>query len=366
MLRSFHSVGQGAFYTEEFSNFVSVYDCGTDTVIGSGKSSTREKTIKHEIFSVFNKNSKVNVLFISHFHRDHVNGLECLLSRCNVDYVVLPYLQEFSRIELFLESYIGNSRFLNDLILDPVGSLNRASPTTKVIYVHPFEIVSDERQIVQLESLDNGDFVNSNVAIRSSAISSWEYIPCNFDYPSRAALLKSEFKKRNISISNVNDFEVLWKNSRKRKAIKDAYTQLKGNFNATTMTVYSGPYGEHGLEQFVYDSIFGLYHITSCVACLFLGDFEASKNWNDLDRAYNGVWDNIGVIQIPHHGAKENYTSKLNSKPFTYSVISAGLVNSHRHPHSYTTGMILKNKGIMKVVTESPATRLQFFIEPEI
>ncbi|WP_038131796.1 hypothetical protein, partial [Vibrio genomosp. F10] len=30
MLRSFHSVGQGAFYTEEFSNFVSVYDCGTD------------------------------------------------------------------------------------------------------------------------------------------------------------------------------------------------------------------------------------------------------------------------------------------------------------------------------------------------
>jgi len=132
------------------------------------------------------------------------------------------------------------------------------------------------------------------------------------------------------------------------------------------MTVYSGPCGEHDLVKIVHDSTFRPYYINRYVACLFLGDFEASKNWNDLDRAYNGVWDNIGLIQIPHHGAKENYTSKLNSKPYMYSVISAGSVNSHRHPHSYTTGMILKNKGIMKVVTESPATRLQFSIEPEI
>lgn len=366
MLRSFHSVGQGAFYTEEFSNFTSVYDCGTDTVIGSSKSSTREKTIKKEIFSVFNNNYKVNILFISHFHRDHVNGLECLLSRCNVDYVVVPYLQDFSRIELLLDSYIGNSRFLNDLILDPVASINRVSPTTKVIYIRPFEVVSDERQVVQLENLDNGDFVSSNVAIHSNAISSWEYIPCNFDYYSRAALLKSEFKKRNISISSVSDFKVLWKNSSKKAAIKDSYEKLKGNFNATTMTVYSGPYGKHNFKQLIHDDIWGIFYSSVDVACLFLGDFEANKNWSDLDKAYNHVWNNIGVIQIPHHGAKENYTDKLNSKPFTYSVISAGLISSHRHPHSYTTGMIIKNRGIMKVVTESPATRLQFYIEPEI
>ncbi|EGR4295930.1 hypothetical protein DDN98_19500, partial [Vibrio cholerae] len=124
MLRSFHSIGQGAFYTEEFSSFTSVYDCGTDTIVGTGKSSTQENTIKKEVFSVFNNNARVNVLFISHFHRDHVNGLQSLLSRCNVDYVVIPYLQDFSRIELLINSYSDNSRFINDLILDPANTIN--------------------------------------------------------------------------------------------------------------------------------------------------------------------------------------------------------------------------------------------------
>lgn len=31
MIRTFHSIGQGAFYTEEFDDFRFVYDCGTDT-----------------------------------------------------------------------------------------------------------------------------------------------------------------------------------------------------------------------------------------------------------------------------------------------------------------------------------------------
>ncbi|MEG7597001.1 MULTISPECIES: hypothetical protein [Vibrio] len=366
MLRSFHSIGQGAFYTEEFSSFTSVYDCGTDTIVGTGKSSTQENTIKKEVFSVFNNNARVNVLFISHFHRDHVNGLQSLLSRCNVDYVVIPYLQDFSRIELLINSYSDNSRFINDLILDPANTINKVSPNTKVIYVRPFELINEERKIVQLESLDNGDFIESSTAIHSGFIKSWEYIPCNFDYSCRSQALKLEFDKRNLKISNVNDFKLLWSKSKKRTEIKEAYKKLKGNFNATTMTVYSGPYGKEKFTQVSYDDVFGLFYNSLGAACLYLGDFEASKHWNDLDKAYGRLWDNIGVIQVPHHGSKENYTDKLNKNPFVFSVISAGSINSHRHPHSYTTGEILKNKGIMRIVTESPATRFQLSVEKKI
>ncbi|WP_206770221.1 MBL fold metallo-hydrolase, partial [Vibrio owensii] len=366
MLRSFHPVGQGAFYTEEFSGFTAVYDCGTDTIVGTGKSATRENTIKKEIFSVFNNNARINVLFISHFHQDHVNGLQCLLSRCNVDYIVLPYLQDFARIELLISSYAKNSQFLNDLILDPTAAINKASPKTKVIYVKPFEVRTQEGQIIQLESLDNGDFIDSSTAIHSRSIKSWEYIPCNFDYTSRSQTLKTELSKNNLTISNVKDFKALWCKSKKRTEIKNVYKKLKGNFNATTMSVYSGPYGDEKFGQISHEDYFSLFYGHMMPACLYLGDFEASKHWNDLDSVYGHLWNNIGVIQIPHHGSKENYTDKLNSTPYIYSVISAGSINSHRHPHSYTTGEIIKKRGIMRIVTESPATRFQLSIEKKI
>ncbi|MFQ1844798.1 MBL fold metallo-hydrolase [Aeromonas veronii] len=376
MLRSFHSIGQGAFYTEEFSNFTAVYDCGTDTVIGSGTSSTREKMIKNEITSVFEENAKINVLFISHFHRDHINGLEFLLSRCHVDYVVVPYLQEFSRIELFLETYVKNSEFINNAILDPAETIQKCSPNTKVIYINPFKENSDENTEVQLESLIHGNTINSNISLRSKIIGFWEYIPCNFDFSTRSKKLQAELNKNNIIISNTSSFKNTWKNSHDQKKIKSAYKKLGGNFNATTMTVYSGHLGEKHFYQQLSDNHCSLCCHTFCSdcscyrtfgsGCLFLGDFEANKNWSALEHAYTKKWDNIRVIQIPHHGAKDNYTSNLNKKPFIYSVISAGTVNSHRHPHSYTTGEIIKHHGIMKIVTESPATRFQLLVERKI
>ena len=69
--RKFHPVGFGAFYTEchEFGGreINVVYDCGTlkgETFIEGciRKQFPKDKTV-------------IDILFISHFHKDHINGV---------------------------------------------------------------------------------------------------------------------------------------------------------------------------------------------------------------------------------------------------------------------------------------------------
>lgn len=70
MIRTFHSVGQGAFYSEDFDNFKMVYDCG---------SYKNKDLIENEVKNSFDTKEVIDAVFVSHFHEDHINGLEFLL-----------------------------------------------------------------------------------------------------------------------------------------------------------------------------------------------------------------------------------------------------------------------------------------------
>lgn len=62
--------------------------------------------------------------------------------------------------------------------------------------------------------------------------------------------------------------------------------------------------------------------INSRNACLFLGDYNASMYYNELHNAYNSLWENICVIQVPHHGSKDNYSCRGLCKKDTLYVVS--------------------------------------------
>lgn len=71
LFRTIHPIGQGGFYTERFKEIASlkkksfnvVYDCGSDTgKAGNGIS----RYVQREIDSVFFKNEKIDIVFISH------------------------------------------------------------------------------------------------------------------------------------------------------------------------------------------------------------------------------------------------------------------------------------------------------------
>ena len=135
-----HSVGQGGFFTGKIayqacenidsgnkgtskrrrnsktkkhdSAFRFVYDCG----------SRNETALEKEINNVFDENETIDLLFISHFDYDHVNGIKHLLNQCHVEAVALPYLEDCEKILFTAKSIQGansvQSKFAVELIWD--------------------------------------------------------------------------------------------------------------------------------------------------------------------------------------------------------------------------------------------------------
>ena len=87
--RIIHPVGQGAFYSEQLisdsgKKFTVVYDCGCGM----------KDQIPQEVESIIEEWLKdidqIDILFLSHFHNDHINGFDLLRNKAKV--VVLPYI----------------------------------------------------------------------------------------------------------------------------------------------------------------------------------------------------------------------------------------------------------------------------------
>lgn len=161
----FHSVGQGLFYSGiisdyETESFVFVYDCG----------SRSEDWILNKEIDKFKKlldRKTVDLLVISHFHDDHVNGIPYLLRGLKVNVVVLQNLSEEQRLEnyLFYRKHVKNvDNELTELILDPIKYFKNLG-SKKIILVsneenyneHIFETISkdpNENNIIELNKHD--------------------------------------------------------------------------------------------------------------------------------------------------------------------------------------------------------------------
>jgi glyoxylase-like metal-dependent hydrolase (beta-lactamase superfamily II) len=116
---SFWSIGQGLFYTgelnfrffskEKWKTFNFLYD------IGSKKGKNRLKTIVKTNF----KGKIFDLLFISHFHEDHVNGLKDLKKNgVRIRKMVVPYVDPVEWL-LLLASTRNPSKWYTSFIADP-------------------------------------------------------------------------------------------------------------------------------------------------------------------------------------------------------------------------------------------------------
>lgn len=136
-------VGQGffhsAFVLEESELRLSyVYDCGAMAKYADARE--REIDQFHVVAKQY-RAEKLDILYLSHVHADHVNGIERLLGSLKVDTIVLPLLDVADRLIAYGRTAVedpasAQSSFYRDFIVDPAAALSRFEPR-QILFVEP-------------------------------------------------------------------------------------------------------------------------------------------------------------------------------------------------------------------------------------
>lgn len=363
MIRKFLPVGQGAFYVEQFKDGKNVvYDCG---------SSTNIDIVKREIKNTFSKGEAIEAVFISHMHDDHINGLEMLLKYCNVRTVYIPYLttkeKSLTKVIRKIEK-LQQGDWVGRFIDNPYETILSSNDSTRIIYVDTER--NNEEITYEIIPNSNNEIINSGskIEIYKNNAHSWVYIPYNFREKSRKQKFLSQLLLNGVEINklmeNLND-SAYWKEN--LTEIEKAYYEVSGSLNTNSMVVYSGPdYADlyfHDVRMCRNHCYHYCYSHKRC-GCIFMGDYDASgrAKWEQLSKSYEKYWENIGTIQIPHHGSRHNYNEEMSSNG-SILVISSGFSNKYRHPHSMVIKDILESRSPVFWVTEKSGSTAEFHID---
>ena len=205
MIRSFWPVGQGAFYSELLTtkpswkrgsdaNTLVVYDCGSkdkDSFVTNCLSRLEKQCHGRKI---------IDILFISHFHADHISHIGRLLHNWggwNVRLIVLPVISPEALMDACLQNYASNSQqapYVIELLQTLFSETSVGD--TRIVRVLPTLEEGDraggDQSNYYLDDISAGDIseIRSGCYLR---IPLWEYIPCN--YPThRSSLLADSLK----------------------------------------------------------------------------------------------------------------------------------------------------------------------------
>lgn len=385
MIRTIHPVGQGAFYTEKFyfdsnNTYTIIYDCGSITPFsGPGQ------LIDSEITQTFDKDEDITAIFISHFHKDHINGIKKLLEFCNVKYVFLPVLTNASK--LLLMAYEDDNEILK-FINNPSEYINTINQDdnheTKIIFI---EEENPEEQHNQNDSEEDEEkffldrdyektdehIIKSGTKITFSHYDKiWKYIPYNFRYDDLYAKIIGEYYKRKLPIPNA---ALISDDPNKLEEAKKIFDNvIKSNKrNINSMVLYSGSdmQKKWTCHAFIncyrncisnyFDKYYYRYFKTGC---LYLGDYDLTEKdaFDLLIKKYRHVENNITLVQVPHHGSKHNFNDRICCKFADSKIffISAGEKNQYRHPSRTVFEKIFFSHNYVCLVTENKSSTIQF------
>lgn len=359
--RTIHPVGQGAFYSEVFENngdvkFTMVYDCGTET-----PDKKMDLQLNDQIIDFSDRvNNRIDLLFISHFHKDHISGLNYLTQKCKVKKTIIPMLTD----ELILLTrvsnlfYYGSEALTSDMIIRELffGGEGDNGHFGDVYVVSPYDD-EDSRVFDHDKNIDNV-YPRQNAIIRCGEIIEqedvfWKYRPFNSISPSCQ-------KARDLKIRLLNDipwafglngdFDARTIVGKHLDVLKKDYKDVMGgaNDNIYTLVVESSP-------------VKGIMHEEEMKKCrgLYYGDFDYLKSGKCPTMVSPAIYSEIGFVQVPHHGSKRNWhTDFLRGAPRQY-VISAGTTNGYHHPSYWVVKEIKDNGNMINVVSEKATTELE-------
>lgn len=398
----YHPVGFGLFTSGKIGNFKFVYDCGSTITSNANKC----------VEEAFAEGENLGFIAISHFHKDHINGLKRLLDRVgHVDTIILPYLTPRERLNYFLTLELDYQDFdwIEDFIFDPAGYLLSSYPVEKIsniVFIDggPEKYFDENRNeninenindpdlineslvfdINNLESSDDGEAIKTIEGIESSRVSIkkhgciplssgrikiWQFIfyYCaqseNFDRYFKDIADCSNFKSDEIT---KDDLKFIINDARFSKIAKGQGVS-NSDINNTSLLLYHSPiqfkrgvfwdfYKRNRISRFV-------FHSRNC-GHFYTGDVNLNQKHTEICRYYGPLINNTVVLQVPHHGSKDNWHEFLSANnPGMLHIISSKYSNSRGlHPNPEVLYQILKHQGIVLWCNENKEVKFQVFI----
>lgn len=390
----FHPVGFGLFTSGKIGNFRFVYDCG---------SKTTEK-VKTCLTDEFMQDEPLDLLAISHFHKDHISGIKELLNRVGVvKTIVLPYFSPRERLVYILSLYSDTDEpvpdaWLLEFITDPINYLleNFDEKIKNIILIKGGrEYFENESKEILMDKFTNDDSVfiaidlnnlnnskdefeiklnegitSKKVSVKESGslkltnlfnIPIWQFI---FYSPELSEKQKEYFRK--ISIRALTDFEdphtktalfdIVSKDDFVNSAKKSGVNN--NDINNTSLLLFHSPIStietRVGLLKLYSENMFfncfceGSPFNDSYCGFLFTGDINLKKYYISINAYYGKLLDRVCIYQIPHHGSKDNWESSISKRNHgSFHIASSKLSNTRKlHPNPNVLYEIAINKGL--------------------
>lgn len=362
VVRGIQPVGQGAFYTEIHNikagdEHSVVFDCGS---IGSME--CLEKSIK----DTFIKDQVIDALVISHFDKDHVNGIVHLAKKCKIKNIIVPQFSNRKWFYIVADFVSKGGRSVN---MDVCNLTIFRQRRIRTIEVKPMDDEDSGNGESTMDLSEGGESksISSGTRIKllgsiygNDSIVKWVYIPINCTLGKDIARLEAKLN------AVVNGFTSLSATAMKDAIenhggeINKAYKEVFGNSNASSLCLYSGlDDARLQIPLCIYSTDrYWRRNGNSTEACLYTGDSELRNltKLNCIDRMIGTLKERIGLVQIPHHGSIENTDTAIFDLFSNHTMIffmSYGIGNKYGHPSQYLIDMLrIKYNKVVEVTQE--------------
>ncbi len=374
-------VGHGGFATGSLmtngESFHYIYDCGA----------MKSDVIKKRIQKWCKENGEiVDALFVSHFDRDHINGLDYLLSKVKVRRIFLPYLTDLDTFMLGAKLLMDDDITKNsaDILADPVrwfkergateviGVKRKSWPSNDVIYAEDIDEnmpVADRLNMGRNPSHDQNIKTGSRKApylydrilptesyqalLSGNLQIIWILAPFvppfgeEYEIAKMVSDLKTTFNIQ-IGEGSLNSgviAKILLKKENHPK-IKKIYLDYAKNINSLSMCLYSGPRGvckssSDWSAAFVRDEPILLTQGTKC-GWIGTGDYnlKSEKSLDTFSNHFSPFKDDVASFMVPHHGSGNNFSQKA-ADDFAPELFFVNCpTGSSNHPHQDTLDII--------------------------
>lgn len=358
-VRTFHPIGQGAFYTENFitddgKSFTVVYDCGSETF--------GEKKLTKIINQTFLQGDVIDILFISHFHKDHISGVPQLVKRCTIKNVVIPLLNNDAKILANISNYIDYGHKDPMLINRPESVFK---PDTNIIRIKPIEEGDEpnDNNFLNFDDNPESQVVESGTRIHLSRNIDWYYIPYNYELTAHRIAFESALNSFGLSLSDIDTIEKIERN---KVNIRKAYERVNSDINDHSLILLSGD--KKNDEAIILHSDKGClwcdYQLSKGRGCLYLGDIGLNQKdiVDNIKKHLKEFYSSISTIQIPHHGSIYSFNKDILGLSMKYGVLSYGRKNRYAHPsNTVVSSLTAENVYPLHVTDEQTSIVVQTF-----